>query len=88
VRGVILAKVIFQEKRIRLKKELQRIFFSIVKGLSKMVFPHFKRMHSESVSFVFFYTNTQNGFSLFIQLKLSFEVISWCLDSFSGFFSR
>jgi hypothetical protein len=36
VQGVILAKVIFQEKHIRLKKELQRIFFSIVKGLSKI----------------------------------------------------
>ena len=35
-----------------------------------MTFPHFKRMHSESVSRS--HTNMQNGFSLFIQLKLIF----------------
>jgi hypothetical protein len=46
-----------------------------------MVFPHFKRMHSESASFAFFHVNMQNSFSLFMQLKLSFEVDSWCLGS-------
>jgi len=44
-----------------------------------MVFSHFKYMYLELVSFVFFYVNMQNGFSLFIQLKVSFEVILWCL---------
>jgi hypothetical protein len=39
-----------------------------VKGLSKMTFPHFKRMHSKSVSRS--HTNMKNGFSLFIKLKL------------------
>ena len=42
-------------------------------------------MHSELVSFAFFHANMQNGFSLFIQLKLNFEVISWCLSYSSGF---
>jgi len=50
-----------------------------------MVFPHFKHMHLGSVSFAFLHVNMQNGFSLFIQLKLSFEVISWCLGCSSGF---
>jgi hypothetical protein len=49
-----------------------------------MTFPHFKRMHSELESFAFFHANMQNGFSLFMQLKLSFEVDSWCL-CFSNF---
>jgi hypothetical protein len=34
--GCDLSQCYFQEKHIRLKKELQRIFFSIVKGLSKI----------------------------------------------------
>jgi hypothetical protein len=50
--------------------------FCIVKGLSNMVFPHFKRMHLGSVSLAFFHVNMQSGFSLFIQLKLIFEVNS------------
>jgi hypothetical protein len=37
-----------------------------VKGLSKMTFPHFKRMHLGSVSFTFFYVIMWNGFLLFI----------------------
>jgi len=82
---VILAKVIFQEKYIRLKKGLQGIFLEFVKGLSKMVFLHFKCMHSESASFAFSHANMQNGFSLFMQSKLSFEVISWCSGCLSGF---
>jgi hypothetical protein len=81
---VILAKVIFQEIYIRLKKGLQGIF-SIVKGLSKMAFLHFKCMHSELASFAFSHANMQNGFSLFKQSKLSFEVISWCSGCLSGF---
>jgi hypothetical protein len=71
---VILAKVIFN-KNVLDSKEDSKVFFSIVKGLSKLAFPHFKRMYSESVSFAFFHVNMQNGFSLSIQLKLSFEVI-------------
>jgi len=42
-------------------------------------------MHLEPVSFAFFHANMQYGFSLLIQLKLSFEVISWCLGYSSGF---
>ena len=83
--GVILANVIFQEKCIRLKGDYKWFFVSIVKGLSKIVFSHFKRMYLESVSFAFFHANMQNGFSLSIQLKLNFEVISWCFGCSLGF---
>jgi hypothetical protein len=59
--------------------------FSLVKRLSKMTFPNFKRMHSELVNFSFFHANIQNDFSLFIQLKLSFKsVLCYCYSS--GFF--
>ena len=51
--GVILAKVIFQEKFIRLKWGLQMIYFSLVKGLSKMAFLHLKCKHLGSVSLAF-----------------------------------
>jgi len=52
-----------------------------------MAFLHFKCMHSESASFAFSYANMQNGFSLFMQSNLSFEVISRCSGSLSGFLS-
>jgi hypothetical protein len=51
--GVILAKVIYLKKSIRLKRGLQMIYFSLVKGLSKKAFLHFKLMHLGSVSFAF-----------------------------------
>jgi hypothetical protein len=51
--GVILAKVIYLKKSIRLKWGLQMIYFSLVNGLSKMAFPHLKLMHLGSVSFAF-----------------------------------
>jgi len=41
------------QKCVRLKKGLQRIYFSLVKGLSKMAFLHFKLMHLGSVSLTF-----------------------------------
>jgi hypothetical protein len=50
--GVILAKIVFK-KTTRLKKGLQRIYFSFVKGLSKMAFLHSKLMHLGSVSLAF-----------------------------------
>jgi len=50
-----------------------------------MAFLHCKCMQLESTSFAFSHVNMQNGFSLFMQSKLSFEVISWCLGCFSGF---
>jgi hypothetical protein len=50
--GVILAKVAFK-KTTRLKKGLQMIYFSFVKGLSKMTFLHSKLMHLGSVSLAF-----------------------------------
>jgi len=52
-----------------------------------MAFLHFKRMQLESTSFAFSHANMQNDFSLFMQSKLSFEVISWCLGYLSGFLS-
>jgi hypothetical protein len=50
--GVILAKVI-SKNVTRLKKRLQRIYFSLMKGLSKMAFLHLKHMHLRSVSLAF-----------------------------------
>jgi hypothetical protein len=41
-----------------------------------MAFLHFKGIHSESASFAFLHANMQNGLSLFMHPKLSFEVIS------------
>jgi hypothetical protein len=52
------------------QKGCKGFFFSVMKGLLKMVFSHFKRVYSQSVVFAFFYANMQNSFSLFIQLKL------------------
>jgi hypothetical protein len=50
-----------------------------------MAFLHFKCIHSELASFAFSHANMQNGLSLFMQPKLSFEVISWHLGCSSGF---
>jgi len=43
----------FKKKCTRLKKGPQRIYFSFVKGLSKMTFLHFKLMHLGLVGFAF-----------------------------------
>jgi len=51
--GVILAKVIYLKKSIRLKRGLQMIYFSLVKRLSKMAFLHSELMHLGSVNFAF-----------------------------------
>jgi hypothetical protein len=42
-----------QEKPIVLKRRLWKVYFSLVKGLSNMVFSHFKRMHLGLVSLNF-----------------------------------
>jgi hypothetical protein len=60
-------------------------FFKICERMIKMAFLHFKCMQLESTSFAFSHANMQNGFSLFMQSKLSFEVISWCSGCLSGF---
>ena len=41
------------QKCNRLKMGLQRIYFSLVKGLSKMAFPHLKCMHLGAVNLAF-----------------------------------
>jgi hypothetical protein len=41
------------QKSNRLNMGLQRIYFSLVKGLSKMAFPHLKLMHWGSISLAF-----------------------------------
>jgi hypothetical protein len=52
--GVILAMVIYLKKKtLGSKWGLQKVCFSLVKGLSKMTFLHFKRMHLGSVSLAF-----------------------------------
>jgi hypothetical protein len=43
-------------------------------------------MKLETTSFAFSHANMQNDFSLFMQSKLSFKVISWCSGCLSGFF--
>ena len=43
----------YVKKCNRLIMGLQRIYFSLVKGLSKMTFPHLKRMHWGSVGLAF-----------------------------------
>jgi len=84
--GVILVGVNFLKKNaLGSKRDCKRFFFSLVKGLSKMTFFHFKHMYLGLVSFVFFNVIMRNGFSLFILLKLSFKVVSWYCYS-SGFF--
>jgi hypothetical protein len=70
--GVILVKVI--SKSNRLNMGLQRIYFSLVKGLSKMVFPHLK-LNALRIGMSCFHVRMQSD--LFIQIKLSFWVTSW-----------
>ena len=52
-----------------------------------MAFFHFKCKQLESISFAFSHANMQNDFSLFMQSKLSFNVISWGSGCLSGFLS-
>jgi hypothetical protein len=56
----------FSRKTYQAQWGLQKVYFSLVRGLSKMVFPHFKPMHLWSVSHAIFHANMQNAFSLFI----------------------
>ena len=90
--GVILAKVIFQEKFIRLKRGLQMIYLSLVKGLSRMTFLHLKCMHLGSVSLafmrvckvIFHYSCNQNSAleSLHGVCFFFFWVFSRCMATF------
>ena len=71
--GVILTKLIFKNVT-RLKMGLQRIYFSLVKGLSKMAFPHLK-LNALRIDRSCFHARIQND--LFIQIKVRFWVTSW-----------
>jgi hypothetical protein len=62
--GMIVIGVNSKKKLIRLNRNRKGHFFSVVKGLSNMVFSHFKRVHLESISFGFLYLNMLNDFSL------------------------
>ena len=84
---MILAKVMFLRKSYQAQKGTTRDFFRICERLIKDGLLHFKCMHSELASFAFSHANMQNGFSLFKQSKLSFEVISWCSGCLLGFLS-
>jgi hypothetical protein len=77
----------FLRKSYQAQKGTTRDFFRICERLIKDGLLHFKCMHSKSASFAFLYANMQNGFSLFMQSKRSFEVISWCSGCLSGFLS-
>jgi hypothetical protein len=50
-----------------------------------MAFLHYKHIHLGSVSFAFFHANIHNGFSLFMQPKLSSKVNLRCLGCSLGF---
>jgi hypothetical protein len=69
--GVILAKVIYLKKSIRLKRGLQMIYFSLVNGLLKMAFPHLNT-RALWIDKSCFHASMQRDFSLFIQIKLNF----------------
>jgi flagellar assembly factor FliW len=63
--GVILIGVNSKKKNLLgLIETVKGIFFSVAKGLSNMVFSHFKRMHLGSISFSFLHLNMLNDFSL------------------------
>jgi hypothetical protein len=80
--GVILSKVIYLKKSIRLKRGLQMIYFSLVNRLSKNGLSS-SQTHALWIGKLCFHTSMPSDFSLFIQIKLSFGVTSWCF-----FFSR
>ena len=69
--GVILAKVIYLKKSIRLKRGLQMIYFSLVNGLSKNALSS-SQTHAFRIGKPCFHASIQCDFSLFIQIKLSF----------------
>ena len=75
--GVILAKVIYLKKSIRLKRGLQMIYFSLMNGLSKNSLSS-SQTHALWIGKPCFHASMQSDFSLFIQIKLNFGVISWC----------
>ena len=75
--GVILAKVIYLNKSIRLKRGLQMIYFSLVNGLSKNALSS-SQTHAFRIGKPCFHAIMQCDFSLFIQIKLNFGVTSWC----------
>jgi len=68
----------FQKNVTRLKRRLQRIYLNLVKGLLKMVFPHFKHMHLGSVSLAFMRVCKMASYYSFNQ-NSAFGVISRCL---------
>jgi hypothetical protein len=85
--GVILAKVIYLKKSIRLKRGLQMIYFSLVNGLLKMAFPHLNT-HALWIGKSCFHVSMQRDFSLFIQIKLNFWVTLWFFMFFWFFFQK
>jgi hypothetical protein len=86
--GVILAKVIYLKKSIRLKRGLQMIYFSLMNELSKNSLSS-SQTHALWIGKRCFHVSMQSDFSLFIQIKLNFGVTSWCFVFvfFSSFFS-
>jgi hypothetical protein len=79
--GVILAKVIYLKKSIRLKRGLQMIYFSLMNGLSKNSLSS-SQTHALWIGKPCFHVSMQSDFSLFIQIKLNFGVTSWCFFLF------
>jgi hypothetical protein len=81
--GVILVKVIskkcYQAQKGTAKDIFQPCERIIKDGLSS------SQMHAFRIDKPCFHTNMQNDFSLFIQIKLSFRVTSWCFCFFQVF---
>jgi hypothetical protein len=81
--GVILVKVI-SKKRYQAQKGTANDIFQpyeriINDGLSS------SQMHAFRIGKPCFHANMQSDFSLFIQIKLSFRVTSWCFCFFQVF---
>jgi hypothetical protein len=83
--GVILAKVL-PKNITKLKSGLQRIYFNLLKGLSKMTFLHFKCMHLGAVSLAFMWVCKMiihsNKTQLWSHLMVFFFRFSFCLFVF------
>jgi hypothetical protein len=75
--------IFLKKKSIRFKRGPQGILLHCERITKDDL--HFKCKHLGLISFAFFHVNMKNGFSLFMQPKLSFEVILWCLSCSSAF---
>ena len=74
--GVILVEVIFK-KHYQAQKETAKDIFQSCEKIIKDDLSS-SQMHAFRIGKPCFHANMQSDFSLFIQIKLSFRVTSWC----------